>query len=70
MMALPWVALAAAVVAVAVLIIKYHTQIWNFVKRVWHDILAVIMAVWNWMQTNWPLLVAIITGPIGIAALA
>ncbi len=70
MMALPWVALAAAVVAVAVLIIKYHTQIWNFMKRAWHDILAVIMAAWNWVKTHWPLLVAIITGPIGIAALA
>jgi hypothetical protein len=28
---------------------------------------AVIMDVWNWIRTNWPLLVAIITGPIGIA---
>ena len=68
--ALPWVALAAAVVAVAVLIIKYHTQIWNFMKRVWNDILGFIMAAWNWVKTHWPLLVAIITGPIGIAALA
>ena len=70
MAALPWVALAAAVIAVAVLIIKYHSQIWAFMKRVWHDILAVIMAAWNWVRANWPLLVAIITGPIGIAALA
>ena len=52
MMALPWVALAAAVVAVAVLIIKYHQQIWAFVQRVWHDILAVIMGVWHWMQAE------------------
>ena len=65
MMALPWVALAAAVVAVAVLIIKYHRQIWAFVQRVWHDILAVIMGVWNWIRRNWPLLLAILTGPIG-----
>ena len=65
--ALPWVALAAAVVAVAVLIIKYHTQIWNFMKRVWNDILAVIMGTWHWIQANWPLLLAIITGPVGLA---
>ena len=69
MMALPWVALAAAVVAVAVLIIKYHRQIWAFVQRVWHDILAVIMGVWNWIRRNWPLLLAILTGPIGLATL-
>ena len=69
MMALPWVALAAAVVAVAVLIIKYHSQIWAFVQRVWHDILAVIMGTWDWVKTHWPLLVAIITGPIGLAVL-
>ena len=67
MMALPWVALAAAVVAVAVLIIKYHTQIWAFMQRVWHDILAVIMTAWNWVAKNWPLLLGIMTGPVGLA---
>jgi transglycosylase-like protein with SLT domain len=66
--ALPWVALAAAVVVVAVLIIKYHRQIWAFVQRVWHDILAAIMTAWNWVKNNWPLLLGILTGPIGIAA--
>jgi hypothetical protein len=69
MAALPWVALALAVVAVAVLIIKYHTQIWAFMKRVWNDILGFIMGVWNWIRTHWPLLLAIITGPVGLAIL-
>jgi hypothetical protein len=69
MTALPWVALATAVVAVALLIIKYHQQIWTFIQKVWHDILAVIMGVWNWVRTNWPLLLGIITGPIGLAIL-
>ena len=49
------------------LIIKYHSQIWAFIQRVWHDILAVIMAVWGWVKRNWPLLLGIITGPIGLA---
>jgi len=66
--ALPWVALAAAVVTVAVLIIKYHKQIWAFVQRVWDDILGVIQGVWGWVKRNWPLLLGIITGPIGLAA--
>jgi phage-related protein len=65
--ALPWVALAAAVVTVAVLIIKYHKQIWAFVQRVWDDILAVIRGVWNWIKGHWPLLLEIITGPFGLA---
>ncbi|HET9968990.1 MAG TPA: NlpC/P60 family protein, partial [Streptosporangiaceae bacterium] len=67
--ALPWVALAAAVVAVAVLVIKYHTQIWHFMIRVWNDILHIISGVWHWIAANWPLLLGILTGPVGIAAL-
>lgn len=67
--ALPWVALAAAVVAVAVLIIKYHKQIWAFIQKVWHDVLAVIMGVWTWVKQHWPLLLGIITGPVGLAIL-
>lgn len=65
--ALPWVALAAAVVTVAVLIIKYHKQIWAFVQRVWDAILNVIQGVWGWIKRNWPLLLAILTGPFGLA---
>ena len=67
--ALPWVALAAAVIAVAAVVIKYHTQIWHFMIRVWDDILHIISGVWGWIQRNWPLLLAIITGPVGLAIL-
>lgn len=68
--ALPWVALAAAVVAVAVLIIKYHRQIWAFMQRVWHDILGVIMGAWHWVQKNWPELLGVIVTPFARAAAA
>jgi hypothetical protein len=67
--ALPWVALAAAVVAAALLIIKYHTQIWHFMIRVWNDILQIIAGVWGWVKTHWPLLLGILTGPVGLAIL-
>lgn len=67
--ALPWVALAAAIVAVAILIIKYHKQIWAFALKVWRNILDIIKGVWNWVKHNWPLLLAIFTGPIGLAVL-
>ena len=69
MIALPWVAVAAAVIALAYLIIKYHRQIWAFVQKIWDKILGAIAGVWGWVKKNWPLLVAILTGPFGIAVL-
>jgi tape measure domain-containing protein len=32
-------------------------------------VLKVITTVWNWVKANWPLLLAILTGPIGLAVL-
>jgi hypothetical protein len=34
------------------------------------DIKRIATGVWNWIATNWPLLLAILTGPIGLAVLA
>jgi MFS family permease len=36
----------------------------------WDKIKGAAMAVFNWLKNNWPLLLAIITGPIGLAVLA
>lgn len=33
-------------------------------------VLGVVTGVWNWVSDNWPLLLAILTGPIGLAVLA
>jgi phage-related minor tail protein len=33
----------------------------------WDTVSGAIKAVWNWISDNWPLLLAIITGPIGLA---
>ena len=33
----------------------------------WDAIQGAFMSVWNWLSSNWPLLLAIITGPIGLA---
>jgi hypothetical protein len=35
---------------------------------VFNGILGVVSAVYNWIAQNWPLLVAILTGPFGLAA--
>lgn len=39
----------------------------NFFTTIWNGIQTVIGAVIDWVKANWPLLLAIITGPIGIA---
>lgn len=36
----PFVAIAIGVVAVAAIVIKYHTQIWNFIVKTWTDIVG------------------------------
>lgn len=35
---------------------------------IWHGIKAAAFAVWNWLKSNWPYLLGILTGPIGLAA--
>lgn len=39
----------------------------NIVTGAFEGVKKAASAVWNWIKSNWPLLLAIITGPIGIA---
>lgn len=41
----------------------------KIVNAAFHGALAAVKFVWNWIKKNWPLLLAILTGPIGLAAL-
>jgi phage-related protein len=63
---MPWVALAAVIIAAILLIIKYHQQIWTFIKRIWGDIWNFIKGlwdkIWNFAKQWWPLLL----GPAGL----
>jgi hypothetical protein len=54
--ALPVIALVAVIAGAAFLIIKH-----------WKTITKAFKAAFDWVKHNWPLLLAIITGPIGIA---
>jgi len=36
----------------------------------WDTIKGAVMAAFNWVKENWPLILAILTGPIGLAVLA
>ena len=54
-------AIAAAIVgivAVVILLARY----WD---TIWHGILSLIQVVWNWIKSNWPLLLDILFGPFG-----
>lgn|SRR5215471_2754865 len=52
----------AALIAIGYVIYRNWSTIWNGIK-------AVIGVVWDWIRTHWPLLLAILMGPIGIATL-
>ena len=70
------IAAIAALIAIGVLIVKNWDTIkaaaatvWSAIQTAWDAVLGVVQAVWNWIKANWPLLLAILTGPFGIAVL-
>jgi tape measure domain-containing protein len=64
------IGLIIAVVTAAVgLIIANWNTIGPFFSGLWNGIKNVVSGVIGWITTNWPLLLAIITGPIGLAVL-
>ena len=63
-----WI-IAGIVALVAVIVIiatktTWFQQIWNAAFKAISDI---VQSVWGWISKNWPLLLAILTGPIGLA---
>ncbi len=70
----------AIVALIAIFVVLWVKCKWfrDFWKRLWHDITnwavdawhgirAAALAVWDWLKQNWPLLLGILTGPIGLA---
>ncbi|NMO52033.1 hypothetical protein HH310_12600 [Actinoplanes sp. TBRC 11911] len=60
----------AALVAGVILLWKHSDGFRAFWIGAWHMIQSAASAVWGWVKKNWPLLLAILTGPIGVAVLA
>ncbi len=58
-----------ALIAIVVLIATKTTWFQQLWSLAWGAIKGSISAVWNWIKQNWPLLLAILTGPIGLAVL-
>ena len=56
------IAAVLALIAVGYLIYRNWGTIWGGIKRI-------VKAVFDWLKNNWPLLLAILTGPIGLAVL-
>lgn len=64
-----WGLIIAAVVGAVALVVSNWSSISAFFSNLWQGVLSVIGTVFEWVKQNWPLLLAILTGPIGIAAL-
>lgn len=58
-----------ALVAAIVLAWQHSETFRDVVTGAFNAVLDVVKGVWNWISNNWPLLLAILTGPIGIAVL-
>lgn len=68
--------IALVVIAIAALVVglilawKKSETFRTVVTGAFNAVKGAAMSVWNWLKANWPLLLAIITGPIGLAVLA
>jgi hypothetical protein len=65
--AAPFIAIGAVIAGVAFLIINNWDTIVAATKAAWDAVIGAVKFVYDWIKNNWPLLLAIITGPIGIA---
>jgi hypothetical protein len=65
--------IAALVAAIVLLYTKCEWfrdavgAVWDAIKTGFNFVLDVIKGVFNWVKDNWPLLLGILTGPIGLA---
>lgn len=59
-----------ALVAAIIIAWKRSETFRRIVTGAFHAVKGAASAAWNWVKANWPLLLAIITGPIGLAVRA
>lgn len=56
----PFVLIGVAVIALAAVVIKYHTQIWDFIQKTWNDIKNFVIKIWDdilsFAEQWWPLI--------------
>jgi len=62
--------IAIVAIVAGILLLWHHSDAFrNFFISMWGYIWGAIKGVWNWTKENWPLLLAILTGPFGLAVL-
>jgi hypothetical protein len=62
-----WIIAAIALVVVAVYeLVRHWGSVVKALDVAWHAIVHGAEWVWNWLKKNWPLVLAIITGPMGL----
>jgi phage-related protein len=62
-----WKVMSDAMAATAGWIMSAWSAVAGFFAGVFDAILAAVQTVWNWIKDNWPLLLGILLGPMGIA---
>ncbi len=63
------IAAVGAVIAILVALGVGFDDLARWAQAAWDWILGAAKAVWQWLADNWPLVLAILTGPIGLAVL-
>jgi TP901 family phage tail tape measure protein len=65
-----WIVGGLLLIGIAIYeLIKHSAAFRNFWKAAWKDVTAIISVAWDWVKQHWPLLLGILTGPIGAAAI-
>lgn len=64
------VAAIAGVIAILAALGVDFDDVKRIAKAAWNGILGAGRAVFNWLRANWPTVLAILTGPFGLAVLA
>lgn len=59
----------AALIAVIILAWKHSETFRKVVTGAFHAVLSAVAAAWHWISDHWPLIFAILTGPVGLAVL-
>ncbi|WP_432135878.1 phage tail tape measure protein [Streptomyces sp. bgisy154] len=63
-----WIVVALVAIVVAIVALwKKNEAFRDFITSAWNAIWGAILNVWNWIKGNWPLVLGILTGPIGLA---
>jgi hypothetical protein len=57
------------IAGIAALVVAGYVIYRNW-KTIWNGIHVAVKFVWDWIKEHWPLLLGILTGPIGLAVLA